>query len=154
MSQYISFYIKSTNGEMMPIGTYSRSNKIYQYGQYNVASYSVVKPLTCADLQSIIAEIREDINDYQKKIEKETDKIHMIVSAIGTSIDDKASRIDEYYDTLEYLKEEKARVKAAYDFYLVLKDSIIDDAKNFGYAPDDYIYAGVECARYADELED
>ena len=162
MSQYISFYVKSNGGEMLPIGTFCRSTKVYQYGQYSVASYSVVEPLTSVTLQSILDEIKGDIDDYQKRITKEDNRIKMILAATGTSVDDKVSQIDDYFDNIEYLKDELTEVKQAYAFYLMLRDNILDEAKNsqyyyderFKYDPNAYIYAGVECARYADEIEE
>jgi hypothetical protein len=71
MSEYIQFYAKSNTGEMLPLGTFSRSSLVYVYGKDYVPSYDIVKPMTAATLGRITSEIRESISERDKNIERE-----------------------------------------------------------------------------------
>ncbi len=159
MSQYIQFYVKSNTGEMLPIGTYSRSTAIYQFGCDYVPSYSVVQPLTQDTLREIIEEIFIEKTKYQMGIEKLQVKVSTTCEMRG-KIEEKQKAIEGYLDEIEELEGEQAAVVNAGQFYRFLLD-IVDEAKSSRwnenerdrYDPDRYIYAGVECEKYEGEDE-
>ena len=154
MSEYIQFYAKSNTGEMLPLGTFSRSSLVYLYGKDYVPSYDIVKPMTAATLGRIVSEIRDSVAQREKNIEREKSRMNLI-SQMSGNIEDKIEALDDCIVNIEEMEEGREEIIQALGFYQVLEEMVEEvrgskwyTDERFRYDPDNYVYAGIECERY------
>lgn len=148
MSEYTQFFVR--NGDnFLPIGTYCRSSKVAEVFKY-IAPYETIKPLTSSNLRSAREILREQIQDYDKSIERERDEIDFLRSCAM----DNEERMERYRDSIEMINDysdSKDECTHALSFIGFLED-ILEEAqteRKFGENPlqlneNSYVYVGIE----------
>ena len=148
MSEYTQFFVR--NGDnFLPIGTYCRGTKVAEAFRY-IAPYEAIKPLTVSNLRSARDELREQIRDYDKSIEREREEIDFLRSCAM----DNDERMERYHDATEMINDcsdFKDECAHALSFIGFLED-ILEEAeteRKFGENPlqlneNYYVYVGIE----------
>ena len=148
MSQYIHFFVRSTD-RLLPIRTTSRSSSIYHfYGNY--APYGKVRALSMQDLQNIREEIDIRIGEWTRRIEDERTNLQLIAS-FNNSIEDKIEALESARDSIRENEESVNEMKEALAFTYFLMD-MYNEADDTKYEdetarlnPNKYLYFGIEC---------
>lgn len=151
MSQYIEFYVKSKSGEFLPIGTFCRSSKIYEFGNRFVP-YGNADPINSDTMALIFEEVRAEIENTENYIKRLEDEKVAILNMVGGSVEAKLEAYEDRQNVIDEVKDGLREIYAAKGFYETIA-TIIGEADNTRYAtdearwidPNDYVYAGVEC---------
>lgn len=155
MSQYLCVYLRMGD-KFTPIGTYSRSNVIYQaFDHFPYENIRAVKP---TDLTKIMSHLREMAEDYNKALQKTLDSIDMIINAANTPLEEKLDAIDNYQDYAEEIKQRIQEVQDAMGIVSTYEDII--DAYHYS-EPEEkfendyfhYLYAGIEAHGSMENIE-
>lgn len=149
MSSYIHFFVKSPQGQFLPIGTYSRNSAIYRKFDH-CAPYEKVATLTPIALHDVIDSIDADIAVYNDQL-AQCDKALEFAKTCSDSFNDKLELFYNTEDNKAEIKDEIESLMYARNFAAVL-DNILDDIKYMGWEEDGkivdelhYIYVGIEC---------
>ena len=148
MSEYTQFFVR--NGDnFLPIGTYCRGTKVAEAFRY-IAPYEAIKPLTVSNLRSARDELREQIRDYDKSIEREREEIDFLRSCEM----DNDERMERYHDATEMINDcsdFKDECAHALSFIGFLEDILeeVETERKFGENPlqlneNSYVYVGIE----------
>lgn len=149
MSQYIHFFIRSTD-KLLPIYTTSHSSAIYRfYGDY--APYEKVRALSMDELKEIREEISAQVDEWMRRIEESRTNLQMI-AAFNNSVEDKMGALEIARDKIREDKEAMWEIENALAFTDFLMN-ICDEAEDTQYYdkeeakidPTKYLYLGVEC---------
>lgn len=158
MSSYMHFFVR-VGDVFAPIATYSRSSKVYCAFEH-CAPYEKIKALQLEELGNAEANFRENIESYQKSIEREKAKLEWLKTASFSS----EERMNLYYEcaqSIEDYEEELPQLeRRGLAFCSFLRDMIseaedeVEYGKNpLGLNPAAYIYIGIECGSHP-TLED
>ena len=148
MSMYMSFFVKSYTGDLMPIGTFCRGSGVYNmFCDYS--EYGHVKPLTKNLLTEIQIDSKEELEHYNKIITKHEESLAFLQSAV-MDVQEKMEVFNEIKDTIKDINEAMDEMRDAQKFGFFLKDMIDDMYDRFRYGaepsidPDEYVYFGIE----------
>lgn len=156
MSSYVNFYLRMNNS-FAPIGSYSRSNEIYQAIQHAVP-YEKITPLTSRAFDEMIRELESKAQKMADAKKRDQERIALIMNAANTSLDEKLSAVAEIESNFADMDEYISDVNFAADTFRVFLN-IIDDVRysDNTYMDNDcdhYIYAGIEAyGRMEDVIE-
>lgn len=143
MSAYISFYIREKDN-FIPIGSYSRSNIIFQIMQAEVP-FEKIGAITKDDIFRYSFEIEKFIKEYREKIEKE-ESLKKEIATYNNSVSEKREAIEEINEYINEIKEEIDDLNhASYYFYFL--QEIIEEIEYGEQGEGDIkkrIYAGIE----------
>ena len=148
MSQYIHFFVRSTD-RLLPIYTTSNYSSIYRFfGDY--APYEKARALSMQELQNIREEIDIRIGEWTRRIEDERTNFQLIAS-FNNSIEDKIEALENARDSIRENEEFVNEMKEALAFTSFLMD-IYNEADDTKYEdetarlnPNKYLYFGIEC---------
>ena len=149
MSQYIHFFIRSTD-KLLPIHTTSSYSSIYRFfGDY--APYEKVRALSMHELKEIREEISAQIDEWTQRIEESHANLQMIAS-FNNSVEDKMGALEIARDKIREDEEAMEEIERALAFTYFLMD-ICDEAEDTQYYdeeeakidPTKYLYFGIEC---------
>ena len=104
MSQYINFFIKHDNGELIPIGDYSRSNPIYKALEYLVP-YGEATLFTKDIYNNAYEDMSRAIEDYKRFIENYK-KQNVLIATMNDPLNKKLEAIAENDSAIKELEEE------------------------------------------------
>lgn len=152
MSQYISFHLKTRDGDFLPIACFSRSNVYYEFACDRVPSYKEEVPFTRETLNYIRDDIKEAKEREVEYLAACKERLQL-VSSMNNTLEEKMEYI---YDIQESIKDTNERIEELNNcdmFYCTL-GYILEEAEDTKYYsdqskrlnPDDYIYAGIECS--------
>ena len=146
MSSYVNFYLR-VNENFAPIGSWSRSNEIYQVMQYKVP-YEKIRPLTSKEISSIIHELEDSAARIERAKAKDQESIKMIMDAANTSLDEKLEAVGQIESNFEEMDAYISEVNFAADtlrvFFNMIDDFKYSDELVFDNDYNHYIYAGIE----------
>lgn len=131
MSQYVYFFIDYDN-HFIPIGEFSRNNKISQYVKY--VPYEKIAPLSKQDLSNIARNIQDDISAAKLSIQHIEQEIKTIPSYNNTMME-KQERIADLKQDIVEQEFELDELYYADGFYNTLLNAI-------------------ECVEYNEEIEE
>lgn len=138
MSQYIEFFIRKGNESYINVGSYSRSNPIFQLLQYEVP-YEKIEIVT-GDLSNFIRLFDHEIERLNKAITKEEALKTNIISA-NNSLEEKVETLiqtDAYIESLdEDLKATISQREFLYFLENIVNENELQDIEV-------EIYAGIE----------
>ena len=148
MSQYIHFFIRSTD-RLLPIRTTSNYSSVYRFfGDY--APYEKARALSMQELQDIREEINTRIDELTRHIEEGRTNLQLIAS-FNNSVEDKIEAIESARDFIRENEEYVNEMKEALAFTYFLID-IYNEADYTKYEdetarldPTKYLYFGIEC---------
>ena len=148
MSQYIHFFIRSTD-RLLPIYTTSNYSPIYHFfGDY--APYEKARALSMQELQNIREEIDIRIGEWTRRIEEKRTNLQLIAS-FNNSVEDKIEALESARDSIQENEESVNEMKEALAFTNFLID-IYNEADDTKYEdetarldPTKYLYFGIEC---------
>ena len=152
MSAYIQIKVKVADNKFLPLFCFSRSNVEYEALEDYVASYSQARPLTKAIVNSAMTANRENRESYGATRQRIIDRIASI-ERMNNSVEEKTQAIWEEQNSLDELEEIRAELEKANQWlrnlYLILDEA--EDTKYYSdesrhIDPNDYLYAGIECA--------
>lgn len=148
MSQYIHFFVRSTD-RLLPILTTSRSSSIYHFFS-DYAPYEKARALSMQELQNIYEEINTQIDEWIHRIEEECTNLQLIAS-FNNSVEDKIEALESARDSIRECEESVNEMKEALAFTNFLMD-IYEEAEATQYEdetarldPTKYLYFGIEC---------
>jgi hypothetical protein len=148
MSQYIHFFVRSTN-RLLPIHTTSRSSSIYSFFS-KYAPYEKARALSRDELRNICEEIDRQIDEWTRRIEEDRTNLQLIAS-FNNSIEDKIEALESARDYIRENEEFVNGMKEALAFAYFLMD-MYDEADDTKYEdetarldPTKYLYFGIEC---------
>ena len=149
MSQYIHFFIRSTD-KLLPIHTTSSYSSIYRFfGDY--APYEKVRALSMHELKEIREEISAEVDEWMQRIEESRANLQMIAS-FNNSVEDKIEALESARNSIRENEESVNEMKEALAFTYFLMN-ICDEAEDTQYYdkeeakidPTKYLYFGIEC---------
>ena len=148
MSQYIHFFIRSTD-RLLPIYTSSNHSSVYRFfGDY--APYEKARALSMQELKDIREEISIRIDEWTRRIEEVRTNLQLIAS-FNNSIEDKIEALETARDFIreneEYISEMKEALAFTYfliDIYNEADDTKYED-ETARLDPTKYLYFGIEC---------
>ena len=141
MSAYIQFFIRH-NETFMPIGTYIRSSKIYEYFD-DYTPWEKIKHVTRPLLDKIRDNINDDILYYQKRYDR-AKEMKEYVATMNNSMDEKMEWIENIEATLGDCCEEIEKAEYV-KHYLNFLDDIIESVEyEDGIDYKNYLYVGIE----------
>ena len=151
MSSYIQFFVKK--GEVrLPIGTFSRSNKIYQLFYDALGNYGRFGPIKLSDILAIKDELTETIQKYSDMIAEGRNDIELTIKA-NNDLDSKFEKIAEIRQAIHETEEELRELRNAAGYLYALRE-IIEEAEYMdGFNPDEYLWCGIDAA-WEDEKGD
>lgn len=144
MSEYVYFFVRHGDTFLPLDAGFSRSSKIFQYFSDRVP-FEKVRALTRGNLSDTGLLIREDIRNYEKKIDKFTHLIEKIKSMDGT-LNEKIEATADYEEAIEEIRDEITGLNYADDFVCFLLN-VIDGARWHGLdgiKEDEYLYVALE----------
>ena len=151
MSQYIHFFIKAKD-DYYPIGTYSRSDIIYQIFN-EIAPYEKIRAITGDELNTLISEAKDEIEYNRSQIAAYNEKIEWLKGA-HLELDECLDTLEEYMqyrnDHERTIKEIESGISFINHLKAILEDAYddnhyTDDVSRFWIGEDAYIYFGIEC---------
>lgn len=155
MSQYIQFFVKSSKGEFLPIGNFSRVCSIYTaFDDFCpfIIPFGNVAPVTNKDLISVRNGLERKIKEIDQKV-LDVEKTITIVAGCNNSIEDKLKEIHNLNSDIEEWLDMKGEMQSSVDYISSLEeiiDSVIWDAR---YDENKYVYCGIEVGEKPKELE-
>ena len=154
MSSYVNFYLR-VNDSFAPIGSYSRSNEMYQVVSRGVP-YEKIVALKSRDITNFIKQLENSVEDVKKYYEKSKSRIPLIMNAENTSLDEKLATVAEIEQGFDAADEYISEITFAADTLRVFLN-MIDDFKysnsDFKNDADHYIYAGIEACGRLEDIE-
>ena len=143
MSMYISFYIREKDS-FIPIGTYSRSNVVFQTLQGDVP-FEGIRAITKEDLFHYSFEVEKSIKENKEKIDEE-EKIKKEIATFNNSVEEKLNEIGGINDFINGIKEDIEDLTHANYFFYFLQEIIEEIEYDKGSDEDikKRIYAGIE----------
>lgn len=146
MSSYVNFYLRA-NEIFAPIGSYSRSNEVYQAIQDHLY-YEKLVALTPSILNDVIQEVEEKIARMRKHRATDENRIHLIMDSANSTMDEKLQAVndiecnfeemDAYIDELNFVADVMRVFINMIDAYEYGGDGGLDND------PNHYIYAGID----------
>ena len=148
MSAYVNFFIR-VGDNFAPIGSFSRSSKIYQsFNGY--APWEKVKVVTKDELDYIRSELKDSRAEYETMIKNLETKMAAVKSFENS--------VEEKMEIIENIMTDKAEVQEIIDEYndalqyMGYLEDIIDEGRNTDYYkeykdiinPAAYLYVGIE----------
>lgn len=143
MSQYIQFFIKTNEDNFLPIATYSRSSKVFQYFREYVP-YEKISNVSDMTTQYIMNDITADYRSYKETIEKNKKAIERVYSFKDNDVSEKIEIIEGYEEYIEEVEEEIKELDYTKYFIYFLNDIIEEAEYDHNVKNKDYIYAGIE----------
>lgn len=143
MSMYISFYIREKD-TFIPIGSYSRSNAIFQIMRAEVP-FERISAITKDDIFRCSFEVEKTIKEYKGRIEEE-ENLKKEIATYNNSVSEKREEIEEINRYIDDIKEEIADLTHA-SYYLYFLQEIIEEIEYGEQGEEDIkkrIYAGIE----------
>ena len=141
MSAYIQFFIRNDEA-FMPIGTYIRGSRIYQYFD-EYTPWEKIKPIT----RPLLEKIRDDVNDdilYFQKRHNRAKEMKEYVAGMNNSMDEKMEWIENIEATLSDCCEEIEKAECV-KYYLNFLDDIIESVEYEEHIDHkNYLYVGIE----------
>ena len=141
MSAYIQFFIRNDEA-FMPIGVYSRNNKVYEYFD-EYTPWEMIRPITRPLLNKIRDDVNEDILYYQKRYDR-AKEMKEYVASMNNSLEEKMEWIGNIETTLGDCCEEIEQANYAKQ-YLNFLDDILESVEyktNINWKA--YLYVGIE----------
>ena len=148
MSQYIRFFVRSTD-RLLPIRTTSRSSSIYYFFS-KYAPYGKARALSVRELRNICEEIDRQIDEWTRHIEEDRTNLQLIAS-FNNSIEDKIEALESARGSIRENEEFVSEMKEALAFtrFLMEMYNEADDTKyedeTARLDPTKYLYFGIEC---------
>lgn len=143
MSQYVQFFIKTNENNFLPIATYSRSSKIFQYFREYVP-FEKIGNINDKTVQYIMNDITTDYKSYKETIEKNKKTIERVSSFKDSDISEKIEIIERYEEYIEEMQEEIEELNYTKYFIYFLNEMIEEAKYDHNVKNKDYIYAGIE----------
>ena len=143
MSQYIEFYLKSKNGEFLPVGCFSRSSYIYRaFSLYT--PYENGAPFGPNDLKRVVKDIEAERDSFKAILKKAEWKKDELLKSADT-LDEKYGILENFSTTKEDCLEEIEAWESARSYINFLCD-IVEDVKYLddGYDCCNYLWVGIE----------
>ena len=163
MSSYLNFYLR-VNDNFIPVGSYSRSNEIYQEFR-DIAPFEKIRAITEVDLDTGIFDLTNKINKSKARVESCKEDIENILRANNT-MEDKIGFINDTKEMIEEYKE----IIAECEHWVAILDHFKDMIDEYRYAIDypyededngvnkftndynHYLYMGVEALGCIDSI--
>lgn len=141
MSQYVEFFVRGNNDAFVPIGSYSRSNPMYQAFVHSGAPYEKIAELDNNRYRWAEAEFEEQIKNLERVKRYYEDNIEIIKDMKEVSLDEKLETINEYRNNIEEAEEDLKIWKAQLtqlNFINRIRNEYIDDDH------ETRVYVGIE----------
>ena len=148
MSQYIHFFVRSTD-RLLPIRTTSHSSSIYYFFS-DYAPYGKARALSMQELQNVREEINMQIDELTRRIEGDRTNLQLIAS-FNNLIEDKIEALEFARDSIRENEESinEMRETLAFTYFLMGIYNEADDTKYEDEMawldPTKYLYLGIEC---------
>lgn len=146
MSSYVNFYLR-INENFAPIGSWSRSNQMYQVWQH-ILPYEKIMPLTYSRISDMIYELETSAARMKEAKTKDEASIKMIMDAANTSLEEKLNIVADiqsnFEDMDQYIDEINFTADTLRVFLNMIEDFKYSDEVVFDNDADHYIYAGIE----------
>ena len=150
MSQYISFYVKTTDDKYLNLWDFSRTSAIYQAFANIVPNYNNVAPLTMDKLCYVEKQLLDKIQFTNDELKSAEQILQDIKESTFNNADEKFDCIVEHRGTISEIEDGIHELQNATHFVRLLQE-ILNSAKFKSeldiYTPSEecFLYAGIEC---------
>lgn len=148
MSEYIFFYVRAEN-RMMPIGSFSRSNNVFQLFR-DCAPYEKIAPLDAIKLDDVYGHARGQIELAQEELAREKEVLQLIPT-FSNSVEDKLEALQSQQELLVQLEDDLNEWRGAAHYVEFLR-RIVETAEDTNWMEDKalhlnphrYLWVGIE----------
>ena len=138
MSQYLSFFTRSSQGEYLPLASYSRSTEVYQAMRH--APYGRIRSYSASELANTIIALDDNINSAVTSIKSLQKAIESVERMTGHTVEEKIETVTLLNSDIQEAKEEIEVIKRFKHEIGFLMEMI----------PEIPIYAGIEISEPTD----
>lgn len=145
MSSYLNIYAHGRHDEVVYIGCYSRSSKIYEVFRDNGitgTSNEICQPVTKSDIHYLMAAVDNEIEEKTNNKKKE-EKNKDLIGSWNNSVEEKMTALTEINDMINWYEEEISMLTTVRNT-LILFEDIMDLHYN---KEDTTIYAGIDARK-------